>query len=226
MTIEAQRSGTESAASLSPAGLRERKKLRTKTALVDAALDLFERHGFEATTVDQIAAAVDISPRTFFRYFATKEDVILSYKETQSDEVMALLRERPDDEPVMTALRRCTEGLISNKLENEPEMARLRRCALLARHTPQLLARDLEREAAMERKVTAEIARRLRVDPDSDLRPRLVVAVAIAVMRAVGDSWTTAAGDDTPVSEVRLLFDQAFTLLENGLNLSPADIQR
>jgi AcrR family transcriptional regulator len=222
MTTEAQRYGTESAASLSPAGLRERKKLRTKAALVDAALDLFERHGFDATTVDQIAAAVDISPRTFFRYFATKEDVVLSYKETQTDEIMELLRQRPPDEPVFTALRRCAEQLLGSHLAGD--MARLRRCALLARHTPALLARDLEREAAMERKITIEIARRLRVDPDGDLRPRLIVGVAIAVMRAVGDAWTSAACEGAPVTYLRSLFDQAFSIVEAGLNLSPADV--
>src|ERR671911_220241 len=81
-----------------PPGLRERKKARTHEAIVDAALDLFERKGYEATTVEDIAAAADVSPRTFFRYFDSKVDLILAKNHETNVGLGALLAERPAGE--------------------------------------------------------------------------------------------------------------------------------
>src|SRR3954469_6672025 len=87
------------------AGRRERKKQRTREALVNAAFRLFSEKGFEATTVEEIADAVDVSSRTFFRYFASKEDVVLTFQEEQQAMFLERLRARPATEPVVTALK-------------------------------------------------------------------------------------------------------------------------
>src|SRR5215470_3848524 len=97
---------------MTEAGLRERKKLRTRTALIDSAFALFQRKGFEATTIDEIAEAVDISPRTFFRYFASKEEVALSLIEEQFEAILRRLAGRPPEEPVLTAMRRAAVEVI------------------------------------------------------------------------------------------------------------------
>src|SRR5256714_941819 len=89
-------------------GLRERKKQRTRDALVDAAFALFRRKGFEATTIDEIADAVDVSPRTFFRYFESKEDVALTLLDLQFSTIYEEFAARPAHEPVLTALRHAT----------------------------------------------------------------------------------------------------------------------
>ena len=88
---------------MSSPGLRERKKQKTRWSIQEHALRLFEKQGYEQTTVDQIAAAAEISPSTFFRYFKTKEDVVL--EDEYDPMLLALLAQEPSDEPFLPALR-------------------------------------------------------------------------------------------------------------------------
>src|ERR1044072_1761281 len=90
---------------VSPPGLRERKKQRTRDALLRAALELFTTQGYEDTTVDEIAEAAEVSQRTFFRYFAGKEDAAFAVQEIAHTQFLAAVRERPCDEAPLEALR-------------------------------------------------------------------------------------------------------------------------
>ena len=95
-------------------GLRERKKLRTRHALIEAALRLFAEKGYDETTLAEIAATVEVSPRTFFSYFATKEDVIFFDSRTRLDESLAMIAERRPGETAAELMLRVVEhGLIS-----------------------------------------------------------------------------------------------------------------
>ncbi|CAM5268572.1 hypothetical protein SCALM49S_05055 [Streptomyces californicus] len=89
---------TEGQAGGPRAGLRERKKQRTRDALVRASLELFTTQGYERTTVDEIVEAVDVSQRTFFRYFASKEDVTFAVQEIVESRFIDELRRRPAHE--------------------------------------------------------------------------------------------------------------------------------
>lgn len=84
--------------------LRERKKLAAWRAIRDAAMRLFDEHGYEATTIEQIADAANVSRATFFNYFASKEAVVLDRDPQARDQWRALLEARPDDEPLWTSL--------------------------------------------------------------------------------------------------------------------------
>src|SRR6266568_5097397 len=91
---------------MSELGIRERKKQRTRQALRQAALELFQERGFEATTIADITAAADVAPRTFFSYFQTKEDVVLDEGLQRFDQLQQTLRQRPHGEPLLAAFRR------------------------------------------------------------------------------------------------------------------------
>src|SRR5215468_7264471 len=88
---------------MSSPGLRERKKQKTRWSIQEHALRLFQEQGYEQTTVDQIAAAAEVSPSTFFRYFKTKEDVVID--DEYDPLLLRLLAEAPPDQPPVTALR-------------------------------------------------------------------------------------------------------------------------
>src|SRR5688500_19540599 len=103
-------------------GLRERHRKRTAADLEEAALALFCERGFDAVTIDDIAAAADVSRRTFFRYYASKEDVILSDHPKRLDELHAALNRRPADEPALTALRHAVLSLAGTYEEQRDHM--------------------------------------------------------------------------------------------------------
>lgn len=166
------------------AGLRERKKERTRWALVDAALDLFFAQGYEATTIDQIVAAVDVSQRTYFRYFAGKEDVALSFLTEYDDLFLAALAERPDEEPDVPAMRAALDVSLDAILTSDEEhAARFRKLHSLIDGTPALVTGKLRRSAELEQAAAAVIARRMGVDLMHDARPQLLVASFLSVVR-------------------------------------------
>ncbi|MFB9568414.1 TetR family transcriptional regulator [Saccharopolyspora hordei] len=163
-------------------GLRARKKQRTRAALIDAGLDLFLAHGYEATTIDEIAAAVEVSPRTFFRYFASKEDIALA-KGAEFDELMLdALAARPAAEPPLDALRHAVLEML-RAAATDSGVQRFLSTQHLITKTPALLAGNLRRAAGTEERLTAEIAKRQRLDPAEDMRPRVLVGAVCSALR-------------------------------------------
>src|SRR5260370_2276893 len=94
---------------MSPAGLRERKKLKTKEAIQREALRLFKERGYAETTIEQIAAAAEISPSTFFNYFPTKEDVVLF--DRYDPMIFSMMTSIPASEPLSAVLNGLLDGL-------------------------------------------------------------------------------------------------------------------
>ncbi|MFD0368491.1 TetR/AcrR family transcriptional regulator [Streptomyces sp. NPDC127114] len=173
-------------------GLRERKKQRTRDALIRVALELFTTQGFERTTVDEIADAVDVSQRTFFRYFATKEDVAFAVQQMVEERFVRALAERPPEEGPFDAMRNAVLGAWDTIGEAIVEVVPVElylRTFQSIEATPALLAVHLRRSTEMEDTIARLIAEREGLDVDEDPRPRIAVAAFSGVMRVTGQLW-------------------------------------
>ncbi|MDQ1029591.1 AcrR family transcriptional regulator [Streptomyces umbrinus] len=187
-------------------GLRELKKQRTRDALVRAALELFTTQGYERTTVDEIVEAVDVSQRTFFRYFAGKEDAAFAVQEMTESHFVEAVRGRPAHEAPLDALRQAVLAswdTIGEAIEAVIPLELHMRAFQLIESTPALLAAHLRRQEGLEEELARVIAEREGLDVDTDPRPRLVMAVFGGVMRLTGRLW--GAGEDFSVAAMREL---------------------
>jgi len=192
-------------------GLRERKKARTREALQEAAMDLFTRQGFDRTTVEEIADACEVSPRTFFRYFPTKEDALFADSDARRERLLAVLADQPLGEPPFRVLRAAMRVLATDYRHD--------RAALVARSkvvaaSPQLQAYKAEHQYSWEAEVVDTLARRTvaggRPVDREDLQ--LVTAVATAALRVSLDVWVS----DERGPDLAVLVDRAFARLAAG----------
>ncbi|HEX2286222.1 MAG TPA: TetR family transcriptional regulator [Mycobacterium sp.] len=189
-------------------GLRERKKQRTRATLIDAAVELCERQGFERTTVDQIAAIADVSPRTFSRYFATKDAIALALIDEAIDLAAAELEQQPPDISHFEALRRSYVAMYNNTKTAPPGGLSEERMMCTVRI---IMTSPTLRQAALEYRphaVNVALAKRIGVDVESRTL-RLVSAVwGSIIMTALAD---LANGD---VDWQRLGIDDIVSRLE------------
>jgi AcrR family transcriptional regulator len=171
-------------------GLRERKKQRTRAMLIDAAMDLCLRQGYENTTVDQIAAAADVSPRTFSRYFATKDAVFLTLIDDYLHEVGIELETVDSDVGPLEALRRAHVAVLTRIASHQVGRMTTERIILMLRV---INASDTLRQATVEFRhdmTEVVIAKRMGVNVD-DRRRRLAGAVfGAAIVTACSDLIT------------------------------------
>jgi AcrR family transcriptional regulator len=193
-------------------GLRERKKQRTRAQIVRAAMELFAERGFDRTTITDIAAAADISPRTFFGYFPAKEDVVFHDTDEVVGTLAAQLRGRAEGENAFDALRAWVLAYDEQAdFASEKERARRR----LIRETPSLTARERTHVATIESLLAEAVAEDLGVDPRS-LSPHLVAAAAVAALDAIG-RLHDEGGDADPPRSAEDVLGEAFAFLQGGL---------
>jgi AcrR family transcriptional regulator len=172
---------------------RERKKRQTREALMRAALELFDAKGYEHTAVREITDAVDVSERTFFRYFANKEDLALSFVRDGYEAVLAELAVRPAAEEPLTALRNAfRESLRRLTADDQPgdESAYLLVVRVID-STPSLLAAHMRYLHDRDNEIVRVLASREGVDPATDLRPRLVAMVFGSLAFLANREWRT-----------------------------------
>lgn len=188
-------------------GLRERKKLERRRCIEEAALSRFEATGFDATTIDDIAAAADIAPRTFFSYFSTKEDVVLADYASRLEHITDELGRRPPAEEPWLALRG-SFGVVAADYEAEREQL-IRRFAIVAAN-PSVQARNLQLQAGWEIAVAEILTSRMNATAD-DVTPRLMAAAALACMRSSLGHWLLTGHQQPLPKLVEACFDQLAT---------------
>lgn len=194
-------------------GLRARKKRETAVRLHAAAIRLAAERGPAHVTVEQIATAAGVSPRTFFNYFPTKEMAITGTAPELLDELENALARRPPAEDPWASL----EAVLTDRLEGQearPELRRLRR-RLMNEH-PELLAGMHGVTLEAQERLAQAIGRRLGVDADGDPYPRLVVSVAFAVVRAVV-AHRAARSADSQEATLRADLADGFAAVAGGL---------
>jgi AcrR family transcriptional regulator len=187
-------------------GLRERKKARTRASIQEVALQLFEQQGYEATTVEQIAEAAEVSPSTFFRYFPTKEDVALY--DALDPLFIAAYRAQPSELSPLAAMRAAMREVFG---ADTPEVAGQAVRANLIMRVPELRMRMLDsfvETIDLFSGIVAERAGR----PADDFAARTLVGAVVGVAIS---TWLDSGGEVGSVFAARI--DQALDLLEAGL---------
>jgi AcrR family transcriptional regulator len=199
-----------------PSSLRERKKLATRHSIRRAALELFADRGFSHVTVEDIAAAAFVSPRTFFNYFPSKEAVLFGARAGRSEEMRARLADDQPGRPALDVLRVVVSdyaravGTELADLGGDPALWIKQTKA--AHADPQLRAAQAAHMAEIESGIAAGIAERLGTDLGRDPYPMLLASTATGVLRAAVSFWA-ASGGAVPLDQ---LTDSAYTALAAG----------
>jgi AcrR family transcriptional regulator len=192
---------------ISDEGLRARKQARTRRNLEAAAIDLFEANGYEDTTVEQIAAAVEVSPRTFFRYFRSKEEVLFGYEEDQLAELRRIIRDCP---PAATDLSALEEVLLTfaNYLaeEHQPLLAR---ATIVAQH-PRLRERSLRVQRSWELTLADELALQAGMDAP-DLGLLVLAASSMGALNVAVRVWHGSGGKGSLVTVAKRALELAMS---------------
>ena len=197
------------------AGLREQKKHATRRALHAAALQLVADRGLDGVTVDDIAAQADVSPRTFFNYFPTKDDAVVGLDPRHSSRLAEAVRARPGAETPVQAVRAVLLDQ-AREMAGDPQLWPLRLQVVDAH--PVLAARLSAVFGEAERALSAVLAERTGTSADADALPGLLAAVQGAVMRSALHRWLASGF----TADLPALVDEGFDLVTAGFPAPPA----
>jgi len=191
---------------MSSPGLRERKKQKTRWSIQEHALRLFQEQGYEQTTVDQIAAAAEISPSTFFRYFKTKEDVVI--EDEYDPLLLKLIAEEPADRPPLAALRHVLRTAFGGM--SADELAKVYQRTKLQMSVPALRMRMLDGFSGNLDMLAGALAKQAGRDAD-DYEMRVFAGAVTGVMLVAIFAWVQGGG----TGNLADLMDRALAHLES-----------
>ncbi|WP_308258700.1 TetR/AcrR family transcriptional regulator [Saccharothrix obliqua] len=195
-------------------GLRDRKKRQTRAALGRAAVTLVAERGYDQVTVEDISNAADVSPRTFFNYFASKDDALAAPDPDGGARLRARVVGRPAEEGPVAAVHAAVLAEITEELAGDRELWLLR--MRVVQQYPELLARVFAGGEAAERQLAAGIAERIGATP-TDVYPLLLAAAVSAACRVAFILWAEP-DDPRPLEN---LIGEALDLLAAGLGAPP-----
>jgi AcrR family transcriptional regulator len=194
-------------------GLRERKKARTRASIREHALRLFREQGYQATTVEQIAAAAEVSPSTFFRYYPTKEDVVL--QDDMDTRMIKALERQPAGLSPLLAVRAATREVFTGYSAADLDV--LSQTAGLTMTVPEVRARALDEFARTINVIGEAIAKRAG-RPSDDLAVRVMAGAIVGVIMSITIPWE-GWSDRQTLEETFGRIEEGLALLEAGLPL-------
>ena len=193
-------------------GLRERKKQQTREKIARVALELFAERGYDETTLADIGEAADVSPRTIFSYYESKEDILFCDEGIFIDQLRDTLKQRPPGATTIDTIRE-----LFASIEPPDEQAKLRKTIISG--TPALQMRMGAAHARVEPILAESIAQDLNAGPD-DMRPLLIAASMTAAFMSVRDRAFGAEAGGEPISH-----EQAFAILDQVLEFTRAGVE-
>ncbi|MFJ3233525.1 TetR/AcrR family transcriptional regulator [Streptomyces sp. NPDC086787] len=206
--MTAVRTSTPTPGSPPRPGLRERKKIKTREAIRAATYGLIEEQGYDATTIDQIAERAEVSPSTVFRYFPTKEDIVLT--DEHDPVVLAELRSRPPQEPWSESIRHVMRRAVRLGVEDDPRVSRLRTRLMV--EVPAVRSRMMESMSVTGRMLCEAVAERTGRDPES-LEVRVYAMSLVGGLMETSLYWAANGHRD----DLAALVDRTLDVLEHGL---------
>lgn len=189
-------------------GRRERKRRETRERIEQAAMTLFLERGFDATTIEDITEAADVSKRSFFDYFPSKEEVVFAWQDSFADRLTAAILARPQGEPrLKTVEEALIETIVASADERGLAVGELVRC------TPALKARDQLKYAKLELKLTEALVLRAGDSNEARIRMRLLSAIVIGALRVGGELWQERSPGAPLEGFARSIFADLWTVL-------------
>jgi AcrR family transcriptional regulator len=187
-------------------GLRDRKKQKTRETIIEVALELFVARGYEETTIAEIADAAEVSPRTIFAYFPSKEDILFCDTPDIHERLAQVLRDRPEGATALDALRDFIAGSLSTASNEEHNVA----------GNEPLRRSQRARLAPFEQLMAETIAEDLHAGPD-DIRPRMIAAALATAISAIGDHDPDTSPELVSPQQVMAVIDDVMGFLRGGL---------
>lgn len=192
-------------------GRRERKRRQTRERIETAALSLFLERGFDNTTIEDITEAADVSKRSFFDYFPSKEDVVAAWQDSFACGLSDAVAAQPADASLVEVIETAIDTALRAAISDPQHLA----IAVLIRDTPALRARDQLKYAKLERKLADALHARCRGGEEERFRLSVLAAAVVTMVRIGGERWSGARQDIVLEQFARSMFDELWAALAN-----------